>query len=460
MTLLLRDVEVEGARTDVLVGPSGIAAIAPGIPMGGTDHVVEGGGGALVPGLHDHHVHLLAMTAALRSVDCASLVGGRAALAEALQEAPGRWVRAIGYHESIAGELDRHRLDAILPERPVRVQHRSGSLWMLNSPAMREIEHILDDSTDIERDEAGFPTGRLWRFDSRLRAGLPADTPDFEPVGRRLAEYGVTGVTDATPDLDESAVALIATAHARRSLPQRVTLLGASQEVELPQGLTHGPLKVMLRDHDLPSLESLAAVVEAAHRRGRPVAVHCVSVDSLVLSIAALARTGNVPGDRLEHAAIAPPTLTADLAALGLAVVTQPGFIRTRGDRYLVDVDSVEANWLYPYASLLQAGLKVAPSSDAPFGDLDPWSVMRSARDRTTASRQLIGPGESVRAADVLRGYLSAPDAPGGMSRLVRVGAPADLCLLRAPLFQVLREPSAENVRLTLVAGEIVYDAM
>ena len=33
---------------------------------------------------------------------------------------------AIGYHESVAGPLDRDRLDALVPGRPVRVQHRSG----------------------------------------------------------------------------------------------------------------------------------------------------------------------------------------------------------------------------------------------------------------------------------------------------------------------------------------------
>ena len=64
--------------------------------------MVDAAGGALLPGLHDHHVHLMAMAAARDSVDV-----GTAGLA-ALRTAPGDdWVRAVGYHESIAGPLDR-----------------------------------------------------------------------------------------------------------------------------------------------------------------------------------------------------------------------------------------------------------------------------------------------------------------------------------------------------------------
>ena len=43
------------------------------------------------------------------------------------------WLRGVAYHESVAGPLDRDRLDAWVADRPLRVQHRSGALWMLNS---------------------------------------------------------------------------------------------------------------------------------------------------------------------------------------------------------------------------------------------------------------------------------------------------------------------------------------
>ena len=46
----------------------------------------------------------------------------------------------------------------------------------------------------------------------------------------------------------------------------------------------------------------------------------------------AFAEAGARAGDRIEHAAVAPPDVVALVAALPLTVVTQPGFIRERGD--------------------------------------------------------------------------------------------------------------------------------
>ena len=106
----------------------------------GADVVVDAAGGAVLPGLHDHHVHLLALAAARQSIRLGPPdVGDRAAFDAALRAAAAGgtgWLRGIGYHESVAGPLDRDRLDALVPGRPVRVQHRSGAMWVLNSRAL------------------------------------------------------------------------------------------------------------------------------------------------------------------------------------------------------------------------------------------------------------------------------------------------------------------------------------
>jgi predicted amidohydrolase YtcJ len=135
--LVVRDAELDGRRVDVVVDGGLVVAIAAAGSMRGPGDVIEAAGGALLPGLHDHHVHLLAMAAAEGSVAVGPAdVVGRAGLAAALRDAPAHpdgWVRAVGYHESVAGEVDRHLLDELHPARPVRVQHRSGALWR-NSP--------------------------------------------------------------------------------------------------------------------------------------------------------------------------------------------------------------------------------------------------------------------------------------------------------------------------------------
>ena len=78
------DVRIEGDRI-ASVRPSG--AVSPGVR--GADVEVECGGGALLPGLHDHHVHLLSMEAALASLDVSSGLDARIAR-RPCRDAPGR----------------------------------------------------------------------------------------------------------------------------------------------------------------------------------------------------------------------------------------------------------------------------------------------------------------------------------------------------------------------------------
>ena len=166
--LLIRNVEIDGARgLDVRVSDGRISEIGPGLR--GCEPDLDGRGGALLPGLIDHHIHLLALAAQRASlwVGPADLSGPdalQARLAAADRSAPpGAWLRAIGYHESVAGELDRTSLDRLAPDRPLRVQHRSGALWVLNSPALAALNAAESDVACIERDAAGAPTGRIWR---------------------------------------------------------------------------------------------------------------------------------------------------------------------------------------------------------------------------------------------------------------------------------------------------------
>lgn len=455
MRTLLRDVEVEGDRVHVELVDGRVARVGPVLePTTAPDEVVEGGGGALLPGLHDHHLHLLALAAERSSVRCGPpWVRSAGALAVVLIEAGRRtgadaWIRGTGYHESVAGDLDRHRLDAIVGDRPVRVQHRSGALWMLSSRALDLLGDRLPHTPDVERDADGRPNGRLWRLDTVLRDRAAGAAPSLSGVDAELAACGITGVTDATPDLDEDTTRLLENAALDGDLRAGVLLLGATRPLK-PERFSLGPVKLLLHDHDLPTLDELVDRVRAARAEGRAVAVHVVTRLSLVLTLAALDVVGVLPGDRLEHAAVVPPELRDEVARRGLVVVTQPGFLRTRGDAYVNDVDAEDLPCLYPYAGLLGAGVQVAASSDAPYGELDPWRVMADAAARTTEQGHVLGPDERVSPQTVLASYLSHPSSPGGPARRVVPGAPADLCLLGAPLADALRAPRRTLVRRT-----------
>lgn len=427
--------------------------------------VVDAAGGAVIPGLTDHHLHLHALAAAASSVQCGppyvSTVDDLvAAFARAQPDSTG-WIRGVGYSETVAGEPDRHALDRIHSSHPIRIQHRSGALWILNTAAADAVGLASADHPGVERLADGQPTGRLWRADAWLRTRLPHSAPpDLTEVGRQLARYGLTSVTDATPNLTRASRDSIVDAIRAGRIQANVCLLGAP--VETPESsagdwsvpvLSHGPYKIVLADSGLPDLDDLVASIDRAHRAGRCVAVHCVSTAALALLLAAFDEAGAVPGDRIEHASIVPADCIPRLRSLGLRVVTQPGFIADRGDDYLRDVDPRDLPGLYRCRSLMDASVPLALSSDAPYGPLDPWAVISAAVRRRTRSGAVVGPPERITTRSALDAYLSPAQDPGGAPRRIAIGEPADLVVLAAPLQEVLESPSADMVLHTYLGG-------
>jgi predicted amidohydrolase YtcJ len=469
--LVIVGAEVEGRIVDVRIEAGRVVEVAAGsesrsAPAAGVE-VFEAAGGALLPGLHDHHIHLLALAAAARSVPVGPTdVGGAEGFARALQEAdaelePSRWVRAVGYHESVAGPLDRHDLDAIVPGRPVRVQHRGGAMWVVNSPAAKAIglsAEGLPSGAELAAD--GTPTGRLYGLDAWLGERIPHEPLDLKAVGRTLLDFGVTGVTDATPTERSEDLGLLAGAVAEGALPQEVVVTGGpGLDPEAGAALERGPVKLVVADHRLPDVDGLVTAIAGAHRAGRTVAVHCVTRVGLLLALAAWDETGARAGDRIEHGAVVHPAEAARITAHGLTVVTQPAFVAERGDDYLADVNPYDRPHLWRCASLLRAGIPVGGSTDAPFGPADPWQAIAAATTRRTPAGYVLGEDERLDPRRALDLFLGPPGSPGGSPRRIAVGISADLCLLAAPLNHALQALSADLVVATVRAGILTTPA-
>ena len=313
-------------------------------------------------------------------------------------------------------------------------------------------------------DGGGRVTGRLHRADDWLRTRLPDEgPPDLAPLGRELARRGVTGVTDTTPYGAVSDLAPLAAAVCDGGLPQHVVVTGgpALAGAAAPDGLTWGPVKLVIDDAAYPSLDALSDDIRTAHRHSRAVAIHCVTRTALVLALAAWDDAGAWPGDRVEHGAVVPPELHPQLRRHRLTVVTQPGFVGERGDEYRREVDADDLPHLYPCRSLIEAGIPVGGSTDAPYTEPDPWRAVAAAATRRTPSGAVLGPHETVPARRALDLFLTDPHDPGGPPRRVAPGAPADLCLLATPLEVALEvalaEPAAVQVACTIRRGRIIW---
>ncbi len=474
MRTLIENAEVDGRTVSVVIDGGKVEALGDG-SIAAEDHFdvrLDAAGGALLPGLHDHHVHLLAMAARRNGVDGDGIDSPDSfddALHDGARRAGAEWLRVSGFDEFRHGELDRDRLDAIVGDQRVRVQHRSGLAWVLSSAGLDEVlggvaQADLPDG--VERTPDGRPTGRLLRLDAWLSERIGFSAPSLEGMGADLAAFGLTGVTDATYALGIGRATILRRAIVDGLIPQRLVLLGTDRsEIDAIDALEQGsgpwaqigPMKIVIDEVLGLDPDALAERIVSAHDSDRAVAVHAVSRAETVTTATAFAIAGTLSGDRIEHGSVLPTDLDPLLANTGLTVVVQPGLVYERGDFYRDVVSLEDAAVLHRAASLLDAGIAVSVGTDAPVSSVDPWATIAAASTRRTRSGHVLGAEEAVSARTALEWYLTDPLDPGGAVRTVRVGSTADLCLLALPLSTALAAPDARHVRATWVGGRLVH---
>lgn len=434
MAMLIRNVDLRGERLDLRISGGVIREIAPNLKNDGATEF-NGQGGALLPGLHDHHIHLNATAAAMASVQCGPPdVLTSEDLLLALNRAEGGSIRGVSYHQSVAGDIDRDWLDTNGPDKPIRIQHRSGRLWILNSLAM-EMFNLSSPAN-----------GRLLDSDVKLRTA--SQFPDLKPLINQLLSYGITGVTEVTPSNGTAEFQN----YLQHASPLKLCIMGNEKlsEIEDPH---IGPLKLHYHDHNLPSLENLALEIKRAHDAGRNIAAHCVTRAEIMLTLAALDEAGAKDGDRIEHAAIADEMVINWMQRLGVIVVTQPNFISERIDAYRKDVPQEDQPHLWRLKAFKEAGLKLAAGSDAPFGNPNPWAAMNAAVKRPAGFEHEAIPPEAALAL-----YTKPKRDAGATAREVKVGTVADLCLIDRSWAKARNDLKAVNVRATWIEGELVYN--
>lgn len=452
-------------NVDVLINDGVVADIGCSLHAPAGAIRVSGEGGALLPGLNDHHIHLAALAAAQQSLRCGPPeVVDANALADALRrasETTDGWLRGLGYHESVAGEIDAAWLDDHVADVPVRIQHRGGRLWVFNSCALQRLG--VGPADPFER-TGGKLTGRLYEGDGWLRERLASlgegGMPDLSGISKQLASFGVVAVTDTGPRNGLAELNWLGEANRNGELLQTVAVMGSSVLNDV-SGHPHADLrsarKFHLLESALPDIDRVIEEIRHSHAAERRVAFHCVTRTELVFALAAIREAGCLAGDRIEHASVTPPECMADIAELDLTVVTQPQLVHERGDQYLQSVHAEDQLWLYRLQGFLDAGIKLAGSSDAPYGSHNPWLAMHAAVMRETREGKPLGSAEALTAEQALRLYTAPLDCPDLGALSPKVGDVANLCLIRQN-WAVARENLSEvAVRCCLREGNVIH---
>ncbi|MBI4219644.1 MAG: amidohydrolase family protein [Chloroflexi bacterium] len=477
--------------------------IGEGDPPGGTWHVpvFDCLGATIIPGFVDPHCHPLALGAALAAVDCRpdaarSIREIQQRLRERAAATPaGGWVTGFGYDEFLLRERrhpDRHDLDSAVPDRPVRLVHGSGHAEVLNSLGLRSIgiTALSDEPAGgtIDREpETGEPGGLLMEMSDFVTARTggadeAAVRVHANEASSVLLEAGVTSVCDAGHRNDQSRLDLYAALKAEGRFLPRVSVMHAPGLKLTPAGkngwIRPGPAKVVLSrtgNRWSPSMTELREIAVEAAMTGGGIAIHAIDRGAVNAAAEAIefakrgssgrrVRTPRFKSSppRIEHASECPPGTRRRIRRAGAVVVTQPGFIWNRGDRYLAAAanEHLDASDLYPLRSIIESGIPVAGSSDAPYGPVSPLLAIASAIDRRTTGGGIIAYDQRIDAADALWTYgpAAARVFCGHATGRIEAGAPADLVVLDGNPLAIAPEAIRKvKVVATILGGEIVY---
>ena len=462
--------------------------------------VVDCQGLTLLPGLNDAHCHLLGLARRLQDLDCGPHRAPSISVLQALvcertaAQTDGSWVRGYGYDDLRLAERrhpNRWDLDAASPRNPVWLEHRSGHAATLNSLAI-DLAGIHRETPDppggiIERDTTtGEPTGILFemRLFLRQRLGNIRNPQDFEAgmmaAGQLLNCYGITSVQDAGADNGLERWRTLQRVQSDGSVSCRITMFaGVDRLDEVTAALLHyghgsqwlrvGHSKIVLTLTSgtlHPSASELAILVEESHRRGFPVALHCIEEEAIEAAADVLTdcRHSSLT-DRIEHCAEGTPPLVHAVKSSQAAVVTNPGFLYLNGDSYRANVQLRLLPYLYPSGALHRAGITVAFGSDAPVSDPNPWYGIYGAVTRCDSNGNPLPMKDSVdqtvSVEDALQMYTAAAASVEGTSRekgSIAPGNLADMVLLDDDPLSV--EPRALlqlQSLMTIVGGNIVW---
>jgi predicted amidohydrolase YtcJ len=207
-----------------------------------------------------------------------------------------------------------------------------------------------------------------------------------------------------------------------------------------------------------PSRAEASAVLGRAVDRGFAVALHATGNEAVADALDAIGsirdRHRDRPPPRIEHAMLLDDALVARLAKLGIMTVTQPGFLGLLDPSAVPVVPGLR---IFPLREMVEAGVLLGGSSDAPVLPANPLSEMRRACRRTNRIGQPIDPEQELRTEDALALYtvgaaraLGCEDVVGSLEP----GKRADLVVLtHDPIHDLARA----EVRETVLGGRTVY---
>lgn len=474
-------------------------------------------GRTLIPGFNDAHVHIwklgLLLTVqvdarAAAAPDMASIIANFAERASTTQ--PGVWLTGRGYNEVELPENrhpSRHDLDQASTDHPIALTRTCGHMIVANSKALA-LAGITRETPNppggmIVRDSDGEPTGLLQETAQGLLTRVIPEYDD-ETMARaiRAANYhqlrlGITSATD--PLLTPSHLRVYRQLESDGDLAVRVNGLpirrpdGGTETLPLPERYVSDTLRIdcvkffadgglsgataaisvpykvtgtqgVLRFND----EDLFDLMWEAHDAGFRIATHAigdVAIEQVLSTYEALHNRKPDTGlrHRIEHLGLPDADQLARCRAINVIAVPQTIFLYALGTTYRRYLPDPFFPRCYPVKAMLDAGLTIALSSDAPVvPDDNPLLGMMAAINRCDGNGEPFAPEQAISAYDALYAYtMGGAIASGDQNNRgsIEPGKWADFAVLSGdPLIMPVDALPEIKVCQTYVGGTLVAE--
>jgi hypothetical protein len=421
---------------------------------------------------------------------------------------PGAWLLGRGYNEAALREKrspTRADIDRAEPNRPVVLTRTCGHICVLNTVALARAGIGAATAAPaggvVERDARGEPTGLLHETAIGLvkRAIPPPTAGDYEAmILAALAHQLSLGITSSSDcGVSPALLDVYRALDAKGGLPSRVNVMPfrrldeSPDPVPLPEQFVSDTLRVdtakFLADGGLSGAtaalsvnyrhtdsrgvlrfdrEELQALCDETHRAGWRIATHAIGDVAIEQILDIYERLGPHPrglAHRIEHFGLPDARQLARAATLGVIAAPQSIFIRSLGRNFRRYLPDSLLPRTYPIRAMLDAGVRVALSSDAPVVEDDnPLAGMMAAVTRRDDEGHVIAPEQAITAREALYAYTmggaiaSGDDTNRGS---IDAGKWADVAVLsRNPLTEPPDALPDITVDMTLVAGRVAYE--
>lgn len=469
------------ALYDVHLADGAIADIAPARALPRRGAVLDAGGAWLIPGLWDHHVHVLQWALGVERVsvrEAASAAEAATLAARAPVRSDGRRI-AVEMRDALWPEPATSAvLDAATGDVPTYVLNLDlHSLW-LNTAALRR-EGVEPDASGLVREEAAFAITRIlndvpdadgdaavaraaqaaaargavgwvdldmtWNEDAwrrRVAGGFDALRVDFGIYPQHLERAIALGLRSGDPLADADLV---------RVGPLKVITDGSlgTRTAACSHGYADDPA-----NHGLITVDpaDLVELMTRATGAGIGCAIHAIGDVANTQALDAFGVSGAV--GRIEHAQLVRHADLARFARLGVGASVQP-------QHAVDDRDLSDELWRgqtalpYPLRSLRDAGANLLLGSDAPVAPADPWTTIAAAVFR---SDDECGPWRGEEALDPATALAASTYGGSLHGAPIEPGALADLALVaHDPLSADREQLSTMPVHATLIAGRLTH---